>query len=164
MISPTWITPTFVTVAIQSVLEERTAADLRFILHVQAAPEAVLWPQAQILSWPRADASARSLARGVITAPDLDFPAQLSGLTLAQPHHHHLAWQWGLGAAPSTCSGPWLGVVAQAPDSRTLPCQPGDPRLCPTSQLALVAPWQPDQEPLHVCIPVSEKDMFKFCL
>lgn len=35
MISPTWITPTFVTVAIQSVLEERTAADLRFILHVQ---------------------------------------------------------------------------------------------------------------------------------
>jgi len=105
MISPTLVTPTSVTSANQSTLEEGTATDLSFFLQVQQNKQ----QQTQILSWLQVDASARTVAADVVTAPDLDLPAQLSGLTLAQPHHHNLAWEWGLGAAPPPALHPGWG-------------------------------------------------------
>lgn len=155
MISPIWITPTFVTIVNESVLKEGTATDLRFILHAQQNKQHQRQHFDCRLGY--CHGPKQMALPGVLLQRSLLLLILVFQLSF-------LAWLWpSLITTTLAGNGDWGLPLCLPGGGGTCPVSLGI-LDCPTSQLALVAPWQPDQEPLHVSIPPSEKDMFKFCL
>lgn len=158
MISPTWITQTFVTIANQC---SRGGENYKSQLHSacatkEAAPKAAPWLQTPTLSQPWAAASARSLATGHYCSSSwfgslafqLDFDPAPSWPTflVMGTGSCPLCLLCPLAGVSGTGSG-WQNPALTAWGSQSVPYTPAGP--CHTLK------W--DQESLHVCIPVSEK-------